>query len=293
MLEQHRVSATGGTEETGAEVDVHQHHRHATGQYRHHRNQQERGDQPGPDEQRHFHQRHAGGAQVEDGGDHVDRAHDRTDPHQVDGEDEEGHAFRRIGRRQRRIERPAEVRPATGSEQGRHQHQERRRQQPEAEVVHARQGHVRRADHQRDHPVGEADEGRHHRTEDHHQTVHGGHLVEELRLDDLQPRLEQLGANNHRERTAKQEHGERKPQVQGADVLVVGGQHPAHQAFGGAVGVVGGGMNMFIDYSSHVLSPANRWTGRAGVRSPDRFLTCAIDRVICFPPVSAPALLLA
>ena len=97
MLEQHRIATTGRTEEAGAKVDVHQHHGHATRQYRHHRDQQERGDQPGPDEQRHFHQRHAGGAQVEDGGDDIDRAHDRTDAHQVDGEDEERHAFRRVG----------------------------------------------------------------------------------------------------------------------------------------------------------------------------------------------------
>ncbi len=49
-------------------------------------------------------------------------------------------------------------------------------------VVHARQRHVRRADLQRDHPVGQADEGRHHAAEDHDQRVHGGHLVEEHRV---------------------------------------------------------------------------------------------------------------
>ncbi len=80
-----------------------------------------------------------------------------------------------------------------------------------------------------------------------------------------------------------------EPQVQRADVLVVGGQHPAHQAFGGAVGVVG--MTVVIDNGAHGLSPVNRWAGQAGALCPDRFLTCAIDRVICFPPVSAPALL--
>ncbi len=285
VLEQHRVTAAGGTEEAGAEVDVHQHHRHATGQYRHHRDQQERGDQPGPDEQRHFHQRHARGAQVEDGGDHVDRAHDRTDPHQVDGEDEERHAFRRIGGGQRRVEGPAEVRPAAGGEQRRHQQQERRRQQPEAEVVHARQGHVRRADHQRDHPVGEADEGRHHRAEDHHQAMHGGHLVEERRFHDLQAGLEQLGADHHGERAAQQEHGEGEPQVQRADILVVGGQYPAHQALGGAVGVVGAGMTVVIDHSTHVLSPSNEWAGRRGAMSPDRLREHTSGRLICFPPV--------
>ncbi|MNN31061.1 hypothetical protein D3C81_1447320 [compost metagenome] len=255
MLEQHRVTAPGSAEEAGAKMDVHQHHGHHPRQHRHHRNQQERGDQPGPDEQRHLHQGHAGGAQVEDGRDHVDRAHDRADPHQVDGEDEERHAGRRIGGRQRGVEGPAEVWPATRAEQGGNQQQERRRQQPETEVVHSRQRHVGCADHQRDHPVGQADEGRHHGAEDHDQAVHGGHLVEERRLDDLQPWLEQFGPDHHGERAAEQEHHEAEPQVHRADVLVVGGQHPAHQALGRAVGVLMA-VGVVVDHCTHVLSPA-------------------------------------
>src|SRR5690606_17733468 len=232
MLEQHRVTAAGGIEETGTEVDIHQHHGYHTRQYRHYRDQQEGGDQPGPDEQRHLHQGHAGGAQVEDGGDDVDRAHDRTDTRQVDGEDEEGGAVRPVGGGQRRIEGPAEVGRAALHEQGRDQQPEGRWQQPETEVVHARQRHVRRTDHQRYHHVGQPDTGRHHRAEHHDQAVHGGHLVEELRLHQLQAGLEQLGADDHRQGAAEQEHGEAEPQVHRADILVVGGQYPAHRALG-------------------------------------------------------------
>src|SRR5690606_21443964 len=131
-----------------------------------------------------------------------------------------------------------EVRSTAFHEQRRYQQTKGRRQQPEAEVVHPRQRHVRRADHQWNHPVGQADEGWHHRTEDHDQTVHGGHLVEEFRLHDLQAGLEQLGANDHREGAAQQERAKAEPQVHRTDVLVVGGQHPAHQALGGAMVVV-------------------------------------------------------
>ncbi|MCY1247750.1 hypothetical protein D9M72_611080 [compost metagenome] len=84
--------------------------------------------------------------------------------------------------------------------------------------------------------------------------MHGGHLVEEFRLDDLQPRLEQLGADHHGERAAEEEGGEAEPQVHRADVLVVGGQDPAHQTFGRAMAVmVVDGVRMLgvLDHCSH------------------------------------------
>jgi hypothetical protein len=97
MLEQHRITAASGIEETGAKVDIHQHHGHHTGQYRHNRYQQKSRNQPGPDEQRQLHHRHARGAHVKDGGDDVNRAHDRAEAHHVNRKDKEGYARRRIG----------------------------------------------------------------------------------------------------------------------------------------------------------------------------------------------------
>jgi hypothetical protein len=105
--------------------------------------------------------------------------------------------------------------------------------QPEAEVVHAGEGHVGRADLQGDHPVGEAHEGRHDGAEHHHHAVHGGQLVEQFRVDQLQAGLEQLGADQQGQHTAKHQHREGKQQVQRADVLVVGREHPAPPACGG------------------------------------------------------------
>jgi len=49
-------------------------------------------------------------------------------------------------------------------------------------------------------------------------------------VHDLQPRLEELRADDHRHRPAHQEHREREPQVHRADVLVVGGGEPARDA---------------------------------------------------------------
>ncbi|KAG1268205.1 hypothetical protein G6F65_013813 [Rhizopus arrhizus] len=172
VLVHHRVTATGGIEKAGTEELVGQQHGHRAGQHRHHRDQQERGDQPGPAEDRHLQQVDARRAHVQHGGDDVDRAHDRTDAGHVDREHAEGHVVATL-QRQRRVQRPATGRRTTGQEQGQQQQAEGHRQQPERPVVHARQRHVRCADLQRDHPVGQADEGRHHAAEDHHQRMHG------------------------------------------------------------------------------------------------------------------------
>ena len=130
--------------------------------------------------------------------------------------------------------RPARRPARTACEQQR----ERERQDPETEVVHARQRHVRRADLQRNHPVRKADERRHDRAEDHDQRVHGRHRVEEHRIDELQTRLEQLGANDHRHRAADEEHRQAEQQVHRADVLVVRREHPAAPALLGTMMVV-------------------------------------------------------
>ena len=53
MLEHHRVTAAGGVKETGGEEMIGQQHGDGACQYRHHCDQQEGGDQPGPDKQRH------------------------------------------------------------------------------------------------------------------------------------------------------------------------------------------------------------------------------------------------
>ncbi len=81
--------------------------------------------------------------------------------------------------------------------------------------------------------------------------MHGGELIEEVRVDPLQARLEEFESDAHGERAADQEHQQGEQQVQGADILVVGGGNPAHQPrwwpvivviVVRVVGVVGGGV---------------------------------------------------
>ena len=114
VLEQHRIAAAGRIEERGAEIAVADQHGDRAGQHRDRQQQQERRHQLAPDEQRHLVQRHAGRAHVEDGGDEVDRAEQRTGAGEMQREQRAVHADARlVGRvRQRRIQRPAGARLA-------------------------------------------------------------------------------------------------------------------------------------------------------------------------------------
>ena len=134
--------------------------------------------------------------------------------------------------RQRRIQRPSGRRHAAGNEDRRQQQGEGERQNPEAEIVHARQRHVRRADLQRYHPIRQADEGRHDGAENHDQRVIGGHLIEKHRIHQLQARFEQFGPDEHRHGAADEEHDQAEHQVHGADVFVIRGEQPALDAGG-------------------------------------------------------------
>jgi hypothetical protein len=75
-------------------------------------------------------------------------------------------------------------------------------------------------------------------------------LVEQLRVDQLQAWLEQLGANQQRQDATNDQHGERKQQVQGTDVFVVGGINPALPAMWGTVVVIVT-MSVGIEYCAH------------------------------------------
>ena len=96
------------------------------------------------------------------------------------------------------------------------------RQQPVRQRVQPRERHVRRADHQRDHVVAEAGEGRDHEQEDHQRGVHRDQAVEGLVVDELHAGPRELGAEQHRHHPAGDEEEDRRDQVLDADHLVVG-----------------------------------------------------------------------
>src|SRR5690606_39994008 len=88
-------------------------------------------------------------------------------------------------------------------------------------------------------------------------------LIEQFRLEELQPRHEQLGAQQQGQHPALQQHGKREDKVHGTDVFVVGGEHPATPALFGAVVrvvvivIVGGRWNVTGGNAAHAwLLPA-------------------------------------
>jgi hypothetical protein len=234
MLEEDRVAAASGIEETGAEVAIGEQHGHRAGQHRNGGDQQEGGDQPAPGKKWQLHHRHPRCAQVENGHDDVDRAQDRRDAKNVNREDGEVDAHATL-HRQWRVERPAGVDRAIADteqrqDEGQRQQRRRRWQEPETPVVDARQSHVRRPDHQRNLPVGKACRSRHQRGKYHDQSMYADQLIEELGLHQLQTGLEQLGPDGKNHRAADEEHDQRESHVHRADVLVIRGCQPAHDA---------------------------------------------------------------
>ena len=98
----------------------------------------------------------------------------------------------------------------------------RDREQPVRERVQPRERHVRRADHQRDHVVADPGEGGDHEQEDHQRRMHREQAVEGLVVDELHPRLGELGAHEHGQQAGDDEEDDRRDQVLDPDHLVVG-----------------------------------------------------------------------
>ena len=98
--------------------------------------------------------------------------------------------------------------------------------------------------------------------------MHGGHLVEEFRIDKLHAGLEQLGTDHHGHKAASEEHGKAEPQVQGTDIFVVSAEQPTFQAGRGVVMIVV--IIMGCSCSRHCYPLPYSWslTSAGWIRSP-------------------------
>src|SRR3546814_801200 len=83
-------------------------------------------------------------------------------------------------------------------------------------------------------------------------------------MHQLQSRLRQLGADHAGHAAADTEHHEREHQIQGADVLVIGGEHPAiKKTLRLVIGMIGGVLGAGIKGScGHVVLPRSNSGGR-------------------------------
>src|SRR5690606_20177063 len=186
---------------------------------------QQRGDQGVPREDRHTPHGHTRGTQADDRGDEVDGAKNGTEARQCKAEDPKvsTDAWREGGVRQRSVSEPTEAScTLRGQVAGQSDHRTQR-EEPESQGVQTWEGHIRGTNLQRHHDVGETCEQRGREHQEHDSAVHGEQLVVLfLGLQDLHTWFEQLCTNQQRHNATDTEQDERADQVHVPDLLVVG-----------------------------------------------------------------------
>ena len=171
--------------------------------------------------------------------------------------------------RERRVAGPAGVEGAARGEEAADEEDPGQRQHPEAERVEAREGHVRRADHQRQDVVREPGEDRDHEDEDHQHRVRREEAVVGRRFDDLGAGLGELGPDQHRHQAAEEEEDEGGDDVLDTDHLVVGVEFEVVlPALGAVLGVVVGNRRQAGGPAQPVVEAAE--AGEEAERSGDR-----------------------
>ena len=218
-------AAVGGVVDVRAELAVVQNTEGRGGQQREDHEDQHGGGEDGPAEHRHAEHGHARRTHGEQGGDHVDGGSNGAHAGGADANDPHVRADARgvDAVSQRHVHGPAEVSRATrGEEAGQHD-ETTDGGDPETKVVQTREGHVRRADLQRQHEVGKAPHNRGREQQQHDGAVHGEQLVELLVGQELQTRSEKLRAQQQGHEATEEEEAEGHDDVHDAQLLVVGG----------------------------------------------------------------------
>ena len=263
VLPEDRVASGVGVEEAAAVVAVDEERDHAGRQDRRGEQDQGGGDEHRPDQDRHPEEGHPRRPHLEDGGDEVDRSEDRGGPDQEQADEPQvGPDAARVGpAAQGGVEGPA-LGGRTAEQVAGEDQQAAEGQEPEAEGVDAREGHVGRADLERHDVVREAGEDRHHEQEDHDRAVHREGLVVGPLVEELEPRDRQLGAHQQRQDPRGEEEEERVDDVQDPDLLVIDRRQPVHHP--GASIALGGGAQR---RGCHRFVARLALTGRSGCRS--------------------------
>ena len=235
VLPEQRVRARArGVEEVRAEEAVEQEQGEGDGEGREGEDDEEGDDECHPCEEGHAHEGHARRAHVEDGDDEVEACRRGADTHDLEAEHPVvGAAGERVlGSGERRIAEPSHVREG-GLEEAEVHEDGAEDEEPVAEGVQPREGHVTRADHERDEEVEEGGSGRHDDHEDHGGAVHREEGVEGARVHERAIRLRELNAHEEGLDTADEEEDEGGHPVEDADALVVNGGDPSPDAFCG------------------------------------------------------------
>ncbi len=214
-------------------MSVAEQHHYGCRQHRERNQDEDPGDQHVPGEDGHPEHGHAGGAEVEDRGDQVDGREDCREPGQRQGEDPyvRTSAGGVDGVGQGRVGHPSEVRRPACREEPQQHRDGAAEIEPVGEGVEPGEGHVRRADLERNDVVGEPTKGEGPGEQVQHQAaMHREHLVVHVEAEQRVVRGDELGADHHGHHPGQVEHDDRGHHVAHADDLVVGRGDPLEEA---------------------------------------------------------------
>ena len=191
-------------------------------------------DQIEPGKQRHLAKSHAGTAQAKDGGNKVDGGTDAAETGDQEAECPEigavakGKCF--CG--QRSVGEPANVRRGAdaiepiAAEETEIKENAAESGEPEAEGIEAGKSHVSGANHERNEEIAEAEKNGHGDEKDHSGAVHGEHLIEELRGDEMIVGNDELDAHDGGFNAADHEEQDGVEDIEDAEAFVVDGSDP-------------------------------------------------------------------
>src|SRR5699024_8520322 len=213
-----------GVIDVPAELTVVEHPHRGGGEQGEGHEDQHRGHEDVPGEDRQSEHRHTRGPQTDDGRQEVDGAEDRADAADCDTEDPQiGADLWRVDLvREGQVHGPAERRRAPGGDEARQEDDATEAEQPEAEGIESGEGDGGGADLQRDDVVAEADHDGGAEEQQHDRSVEREHLVVLLVRQELQARQEQLGADEQGHQSRDEEHDEASDDVHQTDRLVIG-----------------------------------------------------------------------
>ena len=116
--------------------------------------------------------------------------------------------------------------PDAAHEERQDQRGHRAHEEPDAQGIEAREGHVTRTAHERDDEVAHRAGDDHDHRDDHGDAMGTHQGVVEVGVEDFHPRNTELRADEHGEQAAEAEDDHRHDEVLDADDLVVGGEAP-------------------------------------------------------------------
>ena len=191
-------------------------------------------DQVEPGQKRHLAEGHAGTTEAKDGGNKVDAGADAAEPGNEEAERPEicavaqgkGLCRERGVRKPANVGRGANAIEAVAADETEVQKKATESGKPEAEGIEARKGHVSRANHERKEVIAEAEQDRHGDKKDHGGAMHGEHLIEELRGDEMVVGNDELDAHDGGFNATDYEEEDGVEDIEDAEALVVNGGDP-------------------------------------------------------------------